>query len=119
MKTAIIHLGFFYSGGGEKVVFEEVRGLRARGHQVDCYAPFVERQGLSTAVPRMAKDAVALLSYHESSLLQDDPGWGLHLRCTKQARTGLEADENRRAGRSSSHMKQEGEVPEGGGRWRE
>jgi hypothetical protein len=119
MKIALVHLGFFYSGGGEKLVFEEVRGLRARGPQVDCYAPFVERQGALATLIRMAKDAVALLSYHESSLLEDIPGWGLHLHCTKQPIVGLEADGNCRAGRPSSHMKQEGEVPEGRGRWRE
>lgn len=45
MKIAIFHLGFFYSGGGEKLVIEEMRGLRALGHEVDCFSPYVDRTG--------------------------------------------------------------------------
>lgn len=43
LKIAVLHFGFFYSGGGEKLVLEEVGGLRSLGHQVSCYAPFVDR----------------------------------------------------------------------------
>lgn len=42
MRIAIFHLGFFYSGGGEKLVLQEVRELRARGHDVEVYAPIVD-----------------------------------------------------------------------------
>src|SRR2546421_10182567 len=42
MKIAVLHLGFFYAGGGERLVLEEVRGLRRLGHEVDCFAPIVE-----------------------------------------------------------------------------
>lgn len=45
LRIAIFHLGFFYSGGGEKLVLEEIRGLEAVGHQVTCYAPIVDREG--------------------------------------------------------------------------
>jgi len=38
----MFHLGFFYSGGGEKLVLQEVRELRARGHTVELYAPIVD-----------------------------------------------------------------------------
>src|SRR5207244_11961809 len=41
--VAVLHgVGFFYSGGGEKLVIQQVLGLRARGHVVDCYAPIVD-----------------------------------------------------------------------------
>ena len=55
MRIAIFHLGFFYSGGGEKLVLEEMRGLRKLGHDVDCYAPFVDRSHCFPDVPEMAE----------------------------------------------------------------
>lgn len=42
LRIAIFHLGFFYSGGGEKLVLEQVRWLRERGHEVGVYAPIVD-----------------------------------------------------------------------------
>ncbi len=36
-------MGFFYSGGGEKLVLREALELRRRGHQVTVYAPIVDR----------------------------------------------------------------------------
>ena len=42
LRIAMFHLGFFYSGGGEKLVLQEARELRARGHQVEVYAPIVD-----------------------------------------------------------------------------
>src|SRR5437667_7644232 len=41
-RVAVFHCGFTYSGGGERIVIEEVLGLRRRGYQVDCYAPTVD-----------------------------------------------------------------------------
>ncbi|HEV2216058.1 MAG TPA: lysylphosphatidylglycerol synthase domain-containing protein [Candidatus Dormibacteraeota bacterium] len=41
-RVAVFHCGFTYSGGGERIVIEEVIGLRRRGFQVDCYAPTVD-----------------------------------------------------------------------------
>lgn len=41
-KIAVFHCGFTYSGGGERLVIEEVLGLRRRGYQVECYAPTVD-----------------------------------------------------------------------------
>lgn len=66
MKIAIFHLGFFYSGGGEKLVLEELKGLRALGHEVDCYAPYVDREGCYPDVKEMAE---------VRSLLPPPPGW--------------------------------------------
>src|SRR6266852_3609624 len=41
-RIAVFHCGFTYSGGGERVVIEEVLGLRRRGFEVGCYAPTVD-----------------------------------------------------------------------------
>ena len=41
-KIAVFHCGFTYSGGGERIVIEEVLGLRRRGFHVECYAPTVD-----------------------------------------------------------------------------
>lgn len=41
-RIAIFHCGFTYSGGGERIVIEEVMGLRRRGYEVECYAPTVD-----------------------------------------------------------------------------
>jgi glycosyltransferase 2 family protein len=38
-RIAVFHCGFTYSGGGERIVIEEVLGLRRRGFDVECYAP--------------------------------------------------------------------------------
>ena len=41
-RIAVFHCGFTYSGGGERVVLEEVLGLRRRGFAVECFAPTVD-----------------------------------------------------------------------------
>jgi len=41
-RIAVFHCGFTYSGGGERIVIEEVMGLRRRGYAVECYAPTVD-----------------------------------------------------------------------------
>ena len=41
-KIAVFHCGFTYSGGGERLVIEEVLGLRRRGYEVECFAPTVD-----------------------------------------------------------------------------
>ena len=43
LKIAVFHLAFFYSGGGEKLVLEEIKGLTKRGHEVDCFSSVVEK----------------------------------------------------------------------------
>ena len=42
-RVAVFHCGFTYSGGGERIVIEEVMGLRRRGYDVECYAPTVDQ----------------------------------------------------------------------------
>ena len=42
IRVSIFHCGFIYSGGGERIVLEEARGLRDRGYEVEVYAPTVD-----------------------------------------------------------------------------
>ena len=42
MKIVFIHCGFIYSGGGERIVLEEAKGLLGRGYKVEVYAPTVD-----------------------------------------------------------------------------
>src|SRR5258708_24167542 len=42
-RIAVFHCGFTYSGGGERIVSEEVLGLRRRGCEAECYAPPVDQ----------------------------------------------------------------------------
>jgi len=44
LKIAILHLAFTYSGGGEKLVLEEARGLKERGHEVAIFTPVLNRK---------------------------------------------------------------------------
>jgi len=41
VKINIIHMGFFYSGGGERVALEQARFLRKRGHIVKVFSPII------------------------------------------------------------------------------
>lgn len=41
LKINIIHMGFFYSGGGERVALEQARLLRERGHTVRVFSPII------------------------------------------------------------------------------
>src|SRR3990172_7605324 len=43
-KIAIFHCGFIYSGGGERIVLEEARGLKKRGYEVVVYAPTLDKK---------------------------------------------------------------------------
>jgi len=44
LKIAIFHCGFVYSGGGERIVLEEARGLKKRGYEVLVFAPTVDKK---------------------------------------------------------------------------
>ena len=41
MRVNIVHMGFFYSGGGERVALEQARLLRHRGHTVRVFSPII------------------------------------------------------------------------------
>lgn len=43
LNIAIFHLAFIYSGGGERLVLEEAKGLMGRGHDVTIFTPVVDR----------------------------------------------------------------------------
>ena len=44
MRINIIHMGFLYSGGGERVVLEQTQRLRERGHNVKLFSPIIRWQ---------------------------------------------------------------------------
>jgi len=75
LRIAVFHCGFAYSGGGERIVLEEVMGLRRLGHEVACYAPtlnrkkcypdFIDEVGVRTFLPQLPtwfplRDAIAM-----------------------------------------------------------
>ena len=66
MRIAVLHLGFFYAGGGERLVLEEARGLRQLGHEVECFAPVVDAD-------RCYPELIAEVGVHR--LLPDLPRW--------------------------------------------
>lgn len=76
MKIAIFHLGFFYSGGGEKLILEEIKGLRGLGHHVECFAPYVDKDGCYPDAPEM-QTIKSLLPRPPDWLPMKDPLWVL------------------------------------------
>jgi glycosyltransferase involved in cell wall biosynthesis len=86
-RIAVFHCGFTYAGGGERLVIEEVLGLRRRGYQVECYAPTVDaarcypdligQVGVRTFLPQLprwfpAREAVQMAA---TSLLMPLYAW--------------------------------------------
>lgn len=63
VKVAIFHCGFIYSGGGERIVLEEAKGLTARGYGVEVFAPTlhpklcypkdIQKLGVKTFLPQL------------------------------------------------------------------
>ena len=43
-KVTIFHFAFIYTGGGERIVFEEVLGLRKKGYPVECFTPILDKK---------------------------------------------------------------------------
>lgn len=43
-KITIFHFAFIYTGGGERIVFEEVLGLRKKGYEVECFTPILDQK---------------------------------------------------------------------------
>lgn len=41
LRINIVHMGFFYSGGGERVAIHQALGLRKRGHEVKVFSPII------------------------------------------------------------------------------
>lgn len=63
LKIAVFHLAFVYSGGGERLVLEEVKCLRNRGHEVDvftsllnereCFPEMIRKFDIQTYIPNI------------------------------------------------------------------
>lgn len=61
LKIAVFHLAFMYSGGGERLVLEEVKRLRNRGHEIDvftsllnereCFPEMIKKFGIQNYMP--------------------------------------------------------------------
>ena len=79
MRIAIFHLGFFYSGGGEKLILEEIRGLRELGHEVTCFAPYADREHCFPDAPEIS-EIRTFLPAPPDWLPMKDPLW-LTLGC--------------------------------------
>lgn len=76
LNIAILHLGFFYSGGGEKLVLEEIKGITNLGHNVTCFAPFVDSRNCFPDYGEI-KDVQAFLPKPPDWLPMKDPLWVL------------------------------------------
>jgi glycosyltransferase involved in cell wall biosynthesis len=58
-KIAIFHCSFAYSGGGERIVIEEVLGLRKRGYEVGLYAPAInEKECFPFLLPKASPKSI-------------------------------------------------------------
>ena len=44
IKITIFHCTLIYTGGGERIVFGQIDGLKKRGYDVSCFAPVLDRE---------------------------------------------------------------------------
>jgi glycosyltransferase involved in cell wall biosynthesis len=65
IKITIFHCGFIYSGGGERIVLEEAKGLIKRGYKVEVYAPTVDRKKCFPEALKELKVKMLLPSFSE------------------------------------------------------
>jgi glycosyltransferase 2 family protein len=79
-RIAVFHCGFTYSGGGERIVIEEVLGLRRRGYEVECYAPTVDQ---SRCYPDLIGDV------RVRTFLPQLPGWFPFREAAQMAATSV------------------------------
>ena len=79
-RIAVFHCGFTYSGGGERIVIEEVLGLRRRGYEVECYAPTVDQ---SRCYPDLIGDV------RVRTFLPQLPRWFPYREAAQMAATSL------------------------------
>ncbi len=79
-RIAVFHCGFTYSGGGERIVIEEVLGLRRRGYAVECYAPTVD---VSRCYPDLIGDV------RVRTFLPQFPRWVPYREAAQMAATSL------------------------------
>lgn len=43
-QITIFHCAFVYSGGGERIVLGQIKGLKKRGYNVSCFAPVIDKK---------------------------------------------------------------------------
>ncbi|HET7418914.1 MAG TPA: lysylphosphatidylglycerol synthase domain-containing protein [Candidatus Dormibacteraeota bacterium] len=79
-RIAVFHCGFTYSGGGERLVIEEVLGLRRRGYEVECFAPTVDA---SRCYPDLIGEV------RVKTFLPQLPGWVPYREAVQMAATSL------------------------------
>lgn len=44
IKITIFHCTLIYTGGGERIVFGQLEGLKKKGYDVSCYAPILDKK---------------------------------------------------------------------------
>lgn len=44
LKLAFFNFGFFYEGGGERLLLEQMKGLEKKGHQTVCFTPVLKKK---------------------------------------------------------------------------
>lgn len=71
IKIAIFHCGFIYSGGGERIVLEEARGLTKRGYDVSVHAPTVDYKKCFPEMLKELKVKMLLPSYFDKLPLRN------------------------------------------------
>lgn len=76
-KIAVFHCAFVYSGGGERIVLEEVFGLRERGYEVDLYAPAIDWEGCFPDLLKKAQPRPVIAELPRWVPLRDALGLGL------------------------------------------
>lgn len=70
-KVAIFHCGFIYSGGGERIVLEEARGLVRRGWHVEVYGPTINPKKCYPQILKELNVKTFLPSYFDSMPLRN------------------------------------------------
>jgi glycosyltransferase involved in cell wall biosynthesis len=70
-KIAIFHCGFVYSGGGERIILEEARGLKKRGYQVRVFAPTIDKKACYPKFLKELKVKAFLPSFTERLPFRD------------------------------------------------
>jgi len=71
LKIAIFHCGFVYSGGGERVVLEEAKGLKKRGFEVEVSAPTIDKRFCYPELLEEVKPKMFLPSFFDRLPLRD------------------------------------------------
>lgn len=66
LKITIFHCTLIYNGGGERIVFGQLEGLKKRGYDVSCFAPVIDKEYCYPDI---------ISRYPVYSFLPQLPGW--------------------------------------------